>query len=153
MKAPQKSATSDGPVRLRRVLNLVNLSTASGLLLARLSGCRVDRGPRQLHLASGYRRPFPYATAFTVGNVLITRGDWDSLLHKDPGLLPHEEAHTWQWMALGPLFLPAYLVAMGWSWLRTGDRSSANWFEIRAGLDLGGYRQRGLRPIWRRGES
>lgn len=162
MRAPRASRTSEPRhdragivslpriVTLRRIVNLVNLSTPAGLLIARIGGCRVKAGPRRLLLASGYRISFPYAGAFTVGNVLIARGDWDTLGTHDPGLLPHEEGHTWQWMALGPLFLPVYTAAMVWSWVRTGDRSSANWFEIRAGLESGGYRRRELRPIWRR---
>lgn len=133
-------------VRLRRVANLVNLSTPLGLLIARVGGCRTVPGPRRLHLASGYRPPFPYAGAFTVGNVLIARGDWQVLTDTNPGLLQHEEAHSWQWAALGPLFLPAYTIAMGWSWLRTRDRASANWFEVRAGLELGGYRDKRSAP-------
>ena len=132
-----------GPaLRVRRLANLLNLSTPLGLLVARIGGCRVLPGPRHLHLADGYRPPFPYAGAFTVGNVLIARRDWDVMQGSVPGLLAHEEAHSWQWAVLGPLFLPAYTLAMGWSWLRTGDRASANWFEVRAGLELGGYRRR-----------
>lgn len=72
-----------------------------------------------------------------MGNVLISRNDWATA---SSNLREHEEAHTWQWAALGPFFLPAYVVAMGWSWLRVRDRAGANWFEVRAGLAKGGYR-------------
>lgn len=131
----------------RRVANLMNLSTPLGLVVARLGGCRAARGPRGLHLADGYRPRFPYAGAFTVGNVLIARRRWQEVRRTEPSLLRHEEAHSGQWALLGPLFLPAYTVAMGWSWLRTGDRASANWFEVRAGLDLGGYHRRPVRSL------
>lgn len=136
------------PIRLRRWGNLVNLSTPLGLGIAHLTRCRIRSGPRGLHLADGYRPRFPYAGAFTVGNVIIARDEWDHLQQTSPELLRHEEGHTWQWAALGPLFLPAYGIAMAWSWLRCGDRSSANWFEVRAGLDLGGYVQLPKRPLW-----
>jgi hypothetical protein len=51
----------------------------------------------------------------------------------------HEERHTWQYTVCGTLFMPLYLVAMGWSWIRTGDRASRNVFERAAGLSDGGY--------------
>jgi len=38
-------------------------------------------------------------------------------------------------------FLPLYAIAAGWSWLRTGDLASANFFERKAGLQRGGYQQ------------
>ncbi|MFW6597494.1 hypothetical protein ACQBAU_03745 [Propionibacteriaceae bacterium Y2011] len=133
--------------RVRQVGNWANVSTPLGLLIARVGGCTVARGPRGLHLADGYRLRFPYAGAFAVGNVLLSRQEWSHHERTNPSLLQHEEAHTWQWAALGPLFLPAYAAAMGWSWLRTGDRASANWFEIRAGLDVGGYVRLPLRPL------
>ena len=53
-------------------------------------------------------------------------------------------------MVLGPLFLPLYLLTMAWSWLRTGDRAAACWFEVSAGLADGGYQQV---PTRRLGES
>jgi hypothetical protein len=128
--------------RLRQVANVVNLSTPLGLGLAALGRCHLRRGPRGLVLAEHYRLGFPVASAFTVGNVLITPGDWTDLATHRPMLLLHEERHTWQWVALGGLpFLPAYGLAMAWSVLRTGDRAARNVFETRAGLALGGYRE------------
>jgi hypothetical protein len=125
--------------RLRRLGNAVNLSTALGLGVARLGRASVRPGPRGLLLAEGYRLPFPVAGAFTVGDVLVTAGRWDR--HR-PGLLEHEERHSWQWFwCAGLPFLPAYGVAMAWSVLRTGDRAAANAFERRAGLVRGGYRE------------
>ena len=49
-----------------------------------------------------------------------------------------------QWACwLGPVgFLPAYLLASAWSWLRCRDFALRNAFEVRAGLVDGGY----LRP-------
>ena len=81
------------------------------------------------------------ASAFTIGSAVITARTFGTLLAANPSLLDHEERHADQWLAcLGLPFLPAYLVAMGWSWIRTRDRAAANVFEVRAGLAAGGYR-------------
>ncbi|MGJ3508817.1 hypothetical protein [Enemella sp. A6] len=93
---------------------------------------------------------FPIAGAFTIGNVVITAHRFDEQrLRRHPGLIEHEEKHSWQWLwCLGLPFLPLYLLAMAWSWLRTGDRASHNVFEVRAGLRSGGYQRREARnPI------
>lgn len=132
--------------RLRAVGNWVNLSTPLGWGIAVVGRARVRRGPRGLWLAEGYRPPFPLAAAFTVGNVLVSRAPWSG--RQEGPLLTHEERHSWQWFALpGPLFLPAYLLATAWSWLRTGDRAAGNVFERLAGLEAGGYRDVPRRPL------
>src|SRR4051794_8676659 len=126
--------------QLRRLGNLVNLSTPLGLGVARVGGATVRSGPRGLLLGEGYRLPFPVAAAFTVGDVLISPRSWDELERSRPGLLAHEEAHAWQWFWCGGLpFLPAYGLCLVWSLLRTGDLAAANAFERRAGLAAGGY--------------
>ncbi len=116
--------------------NSWNLSTPLGLVIARVGAARTRSAPGGLWLAEGYRLKFPVASAFTVGNVLITPSDFGTL---GPDVLAHEEAHTWQWLRLGPFFLPVYIAAMGWSWFRTGDRAARNYFERKAGLARGGY--------------
>lgn len=127
---------------VREIGNTANLSNALGLAVALAGRARLRRGPRRLVLADGYRLGFPQAGAFTVGNVLITaHPDWDVLRRERPHLLEHEERHTWQWLRWGGApFLLAYLLATGWSWLRTADRGAANAFERAAGLAEGGYR-------------
>lgn len=126
--------------QLRRIGNAINLSTPFGLLTARIGGARVTPGPRGLLLADGYRLGFPYAAAFTVGNVVIARETWDEQVRRNPRLLEHEEGHTWQWLyCLGLPFLLAYSACLGWSMLRTGDRALGNFFERQAGLESGGY--------------
>lgn len=133
--------------RIREVGNWVNLSTAAGLALARIGRCRVQRFERGLWLADHYRPRFPIAGAFTIGNVLITGGDWEQLRHR-PGLLDHEERHSWQWWTcLGIPFLPLYLLAMVWSWVRTGDQASRNIFERDAGLERGAYVEHPPQPL------
>ncbi len=134
--------------RWRRQANRLNLSTPLGLLVARLGRASVVPGERGLLLAEGYRLPFPVASAFTIGNVLLTPGRWEELRRTRPGLLEHEEAHTWQWLwCAGLPFLPAYGACLLWSWLRTGDLAAANVFERWAALAAGGYREVAPRPL------
>ncbi|MHA7239120.1 eCIS core domain-containing protein [Arthrobacter sp. TMS1-12-1] len=135
--------------RLVPFLNWINLSTPCGLAVAALSGCRVSRGPYGILLAEGYRRRLPKARAFTVGSVVLLRGTAPS---RAPAaflrLLEHEARHTRQYAAcLGLPFLPAYVVAAGYSLLRTGDPASRNLFERGAGLRDGGYREGPTRPL------
>lgn len=133
---------------LRLVGNLVNLSTLLGLAIGAIGGAHFRRGPRGLILGEGYRFRFPVAGAFTIGNVSTTARDWDTLLAGLPTLLTHEERHTWQYLyCLGLPFYLLYSVFMGWSWLRTGDRASRNFFERQAGLALGGYADLPTRSI------
>lgn len=129
---------------LRAVLNAINLSTALGLLLAAAGRSRLRGGGSGLVLAEHYRLPLPQRGAFTVGNVvLFPRGTLDELRQHYPEVLTHEAAHAWQYAAcLGLPFLPLYTLASGWSWLRTGDAASANFFERAAGLGRGGYVER-----------
>lgn len=146
--APTDPTQLSRSVRVRHVANWANLSTALGLGLARAGGARIRRGPRLLFLADHYRWRFPDGSAFTVGDVVISRHDLPELITRRPGLLGHEEAHSRQWMAcLGLPFLPLYVGSMAWSWLRTGDRAARSYFERAAGLAEGGYRDVPARPL------
>lgn len=135
--------------RLVPFLNWVNLSTPCGLAVAALSGCRITRGPHGTLIAEGYRRPLPRARAFTVGSVVLVRGSVPQGAHAGfDTLLEHEARHCRQYAAcLGLPFLPAYLLAAGYSLLRTGDPASRNPFERGAGLADGGYREQPARPV------
>ncbi|WP_380165424.1 hypothetical protein [Jannaschia sp. R86511] len=144
----------------RRRANLLNGSTAAGLWLARRHGVRLRPGPHGLWLAPGYPRrfPAPHAGAVCVGDVVLLRrgaptGGGVDVMDRQPLLLDHESRHADQWARWGgPVgFLPAYLLASAWSWLRTGDPHSANAFEQAAGLADGGYRVRPLRGLPGRG--
>ncbi|MBK6763360.1 MAG: hypothetical protein IPG68_08830 [Micrococcales bacterium] len=119
-------------------LNTVNLTSAAGFLVARAAGCEVSRRGRFFE-ATGYRWTVPRAAGFTVGSVVISRR------RLPEAVWAHEESHVRQYAVLGPALLPAYLLACGWSWLRTGDWWSRNVFERRAGLVAGGYRENPLR--------
>lgn len=141
---------------VRAVGNAVNLSTVLGLALSLAGRASLRVGPEALLLAEEYRLPLPRAGAFTVGNVVLVPGGTLAALElRQPGTLAHEAAHTWQYFGFfGLPFLPLYALASGWSWLRTGDPASANWFERRAGLARGGYVERpadnaGLRKLGR----
>ena len=133
---------------LRFIGNWVNLTTPLGLGVAKLGRARVSRGPRGLILAERYRLGFPVASAFTVGNVLLTRFTWDAVADRKARLFEHEERHTWQYLYCGGVpFIGAYVLGCGWSLLRTGDRGARNFFERQAGLDIGGYVDVPVRPI------
>jgi hypothetical protein len=124
---------------LRLVVNAVNLSTLLGLLVAFAGRSRVAVAHDGLFLARGYVFGFPPAPAFTLGNVIILRLD-DAALARRPRLLVHEARHATQYAwCIGPVMLPLYLGAAGWSWLRARDFSSYNLFERLAGLEDGGY--------------
>lgn len=136
----------DSPaVRLRATANLLNGSTLTGLAIARVGRADLSRGPRGLWYAERYALPFPVAGAFTIGNVILTAGTIAGLGER---VVAHEERHTWQYVLCGTMFMPLYLSAMGWSWLRTGDRAARNLFERAAGLADGGYTDVRIRP-WR----
>lgn len=126
-------------LRLRQVANVVNLSTPLGVLVALLGRARLARGPDGLVLARGYRLRVPPAPAFTLGNVVLLRLD-DGALARRPRLLAHESRHATQYAwCVGPVMLPLYGLAAGWSWLRCRDVATYNVFERHAGLGDGGY--------------
>lgn len=137
------------PRRTRARLNWLNLTTPLGLAVARLGGARLRRDhERHLWIAEGYGPRFPVAGAFTVGSVVITATTIAQREAALPGTLDHEEAHARQYAyCLGLPFFPAYLATMAWSWLRTGDKASACFFEEEAGLDGGGYPVLDRRPL------
>jgi hypothetical protein len=127
---------------LRQVVNAVTLATPLGLVLARMGHATLVRGPDGLLLALDYRAavPAPRAPAVTVGDVILLRMSSADLADR-PRLLVHEARHAVQWACwLGPVgFLPAYLAASAWSWVRCRDFALRNAFEVRAGLVDGGY--------------
>lgn len=126
-------------VRLRSIANLLNGSTALGLLLARAGRARLRRGPHGLLVGHGYRLPFPAAAAFTVGDVVLHR-EGAGWLAARPALAAHEARHAGQYAwCQGTPMLALYAAAAGWSWWRHRDWWSANPFERRAGLAAGGY--------------
>ncbi len=124
------------------MVNIVNLSTPLGLVVALAGRARLRRGPEGLILAGDYRAavPAPRAPAVTIGNVILLRMSTDQALAR-PALIRHESRHATQYAFwLGLLgFLPAYLLASVWSWWHTGDFALRNPFEVRAGLVDGGY--------------
>ncbi len=133
--------------RLRRAVNWLNLTTLLGLLVARIGGAEVRRGPRGLLVAGGYKLAVPKQQCFTIGNVVNSHQPTAWLL--DPQrteLLGHEAGHATQYAWTGPFFFPLYGLASGWSWLLTGGYGARNYFERKAGLESGGYADAPLRP-------
>ncbi len=134
---------------LRNAGNLANLSTPLGLLVARTGGGRF-RIVDGLVVAEDVTLPRTIsASALTIGSVVLIPGrTLEQASARVPGVLQHENHHAHQWAyCLGLPFIPLYLLAMGWSWLRSGDRAAANLFEVQAGLRLGGYVTRSKRPL------
>ncbi|HEX5288672.1 MAG TPA: hypothetical protein VFX25_07365 [Streptosporangiaceae bacterium] len=133
--------------RARQAVNLVNGSTAAGILVAAAGRARLSRAGDGLLIGAGYRLPVPVAPAFTVGNVVLTRMDVPALAAAGP-LLRHEARHATQYACCAGLpMIPAYLLAAAWSWALTGDFGTRNVFERRAGLADGGYSERPVRPV------
>lgn len=133
--------------RVRQVVNWLNLSTPAGLLLAALGGAIVTRtgGGRGTCLATGYRWRLPAASAFTLGNVILTRHDREWLMDR-PDLLRHEDRHCTQYaFCIGPVMVILYILCAAASWVLAGDHASYNPFERLANLADGGYVKRGLR--------
>jgi hypothetical protein len=128
-------------------LTWVNTTTPLAVVLAAAARTPLRRGPGGLLIAEGYRWRVPRPTCFTVGGVIFTRRTAAWLLDvRREHLLRHETRHVGQYAVLGPLFLPAYAVASGWSWCVTGAYGCRNPFERHAGLADGGYRDLPLRP-------
>jgi hypothetical protein len=135
-----------GAYRVRLAVNLLNGSTAAGFLVAVTGRARLTRAGDGLVVALRYRLSVPSAPAFCLGNVIVTRLDSDGVAGAGP-LLAHEARHATQFACCGGVvMLPLYFLAAGLSWLLTGDFSSRNIFERRAGLADGGYAERPLRP-------
>ena len=133
--------------RLRLAANLVNGSTLAGLLVAAAGRARLARAANGLLVGVRYRLPVPVAPAFTVGNVILARGDRAGLASME-ALLAHEARHATQYAWCGGLvMLPLYFLAAGVSWGLTGDFGARNVFERQAGLAAGGYADTPLRPV------
>jgi hypothetical protein len=141
-----------GRHRVRAVVNLVNGSTAAGVLVAVAGRARLRRAGDGLLVGAGYRWPVPGASAFCVGNVLVTREE-DAEFRAGRRLFAHEARHATQYACCGGLaMLPLYGVAALVSWTLCGDFGARNVFERRAGLADGGYSAKALRPGLRRAE-
>jgi hypothetical protein len=139
-----------GAYRVRLAANLLNGSTAAGLLVAAAGRARLTRAGDGLMVALRYRLPVPPAPAFCLGNVIVTRLDADGA-GRSATLLRHEARHATQFACCGGvLMLPLYFLAAGLSWLLTGDFAARNIFERRAGLADGGYAEHPLRPAFAR---
>ena len=130
--------------QLRRALNWINLSTACGFLLAKLSHSDRRPTPDGHYLATSYHWPVPVAGAFTIGDVIFTRSahstNSDPYSPLDAHVWSHELMHSNQYAwCLGLPFIPLYFSACAYSYLMSGDIWSYNIFETRANLDAGGY--------------
>ena len=125
------------PARLARAAWRALPGDLLGHLVVRLAGARVTRrvevdGVGEVILAEGSRlapwldRVPRRPTAMTFGGVVVAR------VRLSDALVRHEAEHVRQWSALGPLFLPAYLVASVVARSRGDDRYRGNALEAAA---------------------
>ena len=133
---------------IRNVANVLNLSTPLGLVLGLVGKGKARRVGHLVVFEDG-KLPLINASAMTVGDVVLMPGRTvEQASRLIPDLMAHEDEHAWQYAyCLGLPFLPLYGLATAWSMLRTGDRASANHFEVQANLLKGGYRIRDKRPL------
>src|SRR3984957_18915943 len=132
--------------RVRLMVNLINGSTLAGLLVAAAGRSTLARAADGLLVGVRYRLPVPVAPAFTVGNVILARGDRAALASRQ-ALLAHEARHATQYAWCGGVAMfPLYFLAAGVSWGLTGDFGARNVCERRVGLSDGGYTDKPLRP-------
>lgn len=115
---------------VRRLWALPN--TLIGLVLGLLLlpfGARLRLVDGVIEIAARQRPPrrrWPF-TAITFGHVVL--GTHALELQR---LRAHERVHVRQCERWGPLFLPAYLLAGAWQWLRGRDAYGDNPFEVEA---------------------
>lgn len=138
----------DVPRTIRNVANVLNLSTPLGLITGGIGRGRFRRHGH-LIVVESVSLPLISASAMTVGDVvLIPKRTMEEASDQIPTLMAHEEEHAWQWAyCLGLPFIPFYVGAMAWSMVRSGDRATANHFEVQAGLASGGYREGTKVPV------
>ena len=104
--------------------SLVGL-TAGVLTLA--TGGRVQRRLGALEFHGGFSRWFAKSCGFgvmTLGHVIIGRDERCLDSCRD-----HEQAHVRQVERWGAAFLPAYVLASVWAWIRGDHYYLDNWFE------------------------
>jgi hypothetical protein len=137
-------------LRVRQVVNWLNLSTPAGLLIAVLGRASIRKGDRGTYLATSYRWRFPIGGAFTVGNVIMTRHD-EAWCANRPAMMRHEDRHCTQFaFFLGPAMSVPYVLCAAVSWVLSGSHAAYNPFERMADLVDGGYPQPAL---WFRSSS
>lgn len=120
-------ATSGAAKRVWTGPNTV-LGLAAGVLL--LGRCRLVEGVIEIHGGgvTAVLRRFPVpAMAMTLGHVVWGQSEAALDMTRE-----HERVHVRQYERWGPFFLPAYLAASGWLWMRRDDPYRGNPFEREA---------------------
>lgn len=110
-------------------------NTLIGLMVATLTwftGGVIERREGNIEASGALARsilesPRVRASAMTLGHVILARDSFEMTRHR-----LHEHGHVRQYELLGPLFLPAYLLASLWALRRGGHYYRDNWFECDA---------------------
>jgi hypothetical protein len=99
---------------------------ALALTLVSRGRAQFRRGAIETHggFASWYLQHLARASAMTLGHVILGRDPTSLDIFRD-----HEQAHVRQVEIWGPAFLPAYLLASAFAWLRGQHYYLDNWFE------------------------
>lgn len=127
---------------VRHILNTLTGINLFGLIVGVLSRGRPVWDPRfGLIVFLGCRIGWPKSAAMTFGDIVVVRAQyWQSLEQIPFSLMEHEAAHARQYQfTLGLPYFPLYWVCCAYSWLKAGDYWSFNPFEVKAGLQKGGY--------------
>jgi hypothetical protein len=106
--------------------SLLGLTAAA---LTWLTGGEIQRSGGVLEVRRGFARALLEsrlfgANAMTLGHVVLARDATASVVNRR-----HELGHVRQAELLGPLFVPAYLLAGAWARLRGRHWYRDNWFE------------------------
>jgi hypothetical protein len=127
----------------RHTLNTLTGINLFGLIVGVLSRGKPEwDAERGLLVFMSCQIRWPRAAAMTFGDIVVVRaGQWQRLADVPAPLMQHEAEHARQYLfTLGLPYFPLYWIACAYSYVRTGNYWSRNAFEVKAGLQNGGYR-------------
>lgn len=128
---------------IRHLFNTLTGITLFGLIVGVLSRGKPVWDPRfGLIVFMQCQIPWPKSAAMTFGDVVVVRHKgWRELADVPFPLMKHEAEHAWQYVfTLGLPYFPLYWSACLYSYARSRNYWQHNLFEIKAGLQNGGYR-------------
>jgi len=134
-----KTVATVAAVTTRAVRNLP--ASGAGLIAAAVSGAKCGGATSVGLIVCVDAKNWTWGGGTAFGNVFVTPETLSvAVAPSTRDVLRHEERHSTQWAALGPVGFPiAYAAASGYSNLTTGTYWCGNIFEIDASLGDGGY--------------